>query len=90
MFSNYAGEVTKGLKLSDLELRSIRFVLEALAEHSNKYLADIDGITVTATHLKCLIRPVKEHAVKKWLCSPVSCIYTLTYVRTWHIVFDGN
>uniref|UniRef100_K3ZNK3 Uncharacterized protein n=1 Tax=Setaria italica TaxID=4555 RepID=K3ZNK3_SETIT len=69
MFSNDAGEVTKGLKLSDLELHAITFVLEALAVDSNKDLVDIDGIKVTATHLKCLLRPVKENAVEKWLCS---------------------
>lgn len=75
MFSNDAGEVTKGLKLSDLELHAITFVLEALAVDSNKDLVDIDGIKVTATHLKCLLRPVKENAVEKWLCSRVSCIH---------------
>jgi len=36
MFNNDAGDITKGLELSDLELHAIKYILEELATEPKK------------------------------------------------------
>ncbi|CAN6303480.1 unnamed protein product [Urochloa humidicola] len=78
-------EVTKGLKLSDLELRAIRLVQEELAinPNSNKGLVDIKGIVLTAWHMNCLVRPVKENSEEKWLDSRIIDCYSAMLNSEW-------
>ncbi|CAO2193859.1 unnamed protein product [Urochloa humidicola] len=80
------GEVTKGLKLSDLELRAIRFVQEQIAmdPKSKKDLVHITGLEVTAWHMMCLVRPVKENAVEKWLDSRIVDCYATMFNSGWN------
>jgi hypothetical protein len=87
-------ELLKGIKLSGLVLHAITFVWEALTVDSNKDIVDIDGIEETATHLKCLVRPVIENVVKMFLHIYIYIftgkLYTLTYACTLHAIFHGN
>ncbi|CAN6202696.1 unnamed protein product [Urochloa humidicola] len=80
------GEVTKGLKLSELELRAIRFVQEEIAIDSNskKDLVLINGMDVTAWHMRCLVRPVKENGVEKWLDSRIVDCYAAMFNANWN------
>ncbi|CAL4992190.1 unnamed protein product [Urochloa decumbens] len=80
------GDVTKGLKLSDLELCAIRFVQEEIAidSNSNKALVDINGLEVTAWHMNCLVRPVKENSVEKWLDSRIIDCYSAMFNSDWN------
>jgi len=72
--NNYAGEATEGLHLSDLEMASITFVLEELAIDPGKNLLEIGGIGLSASRFNCLVRPVREDGLAKWLCSEVGSV----------------
>ena len=80
MFNNDAGDITKGLELSDLELHAIKYILEEFATEPNKSLVCIGGIELGANQLKCLVTHVREDAGDKWLCSGVSRVLQFMYL----------
>ncbi|CAL5035970.1 unnamed protein product [Urochloa decumbens] len=82
----HISEVTKGLKLSDLELCAIRFVQEEIAidPNSKKALVDINGVEITAWHMNCLVRPVKENSMDKWLDSRIIDCYSAMFNSDWN------
>ena len=70
MFNNDAGDITKGLELSDLELHAIKYILEEFATEPKKSLVCIGVIVAPLLCVHCVFLVPRSVPLPKGSSSP--------------------
>ncbi|TVU48971.1 hypothetical protein EJB05_00260 [Eragrostis curvula] len=84
---HHIDNITKGLHLSAVELAAIKYVGQELALNKDKVLVQMgtpsDMSEMNGTIMRCLIRPVRENGMDKWLDSEIIGSYAHMCNSVW-------
>ncbi|TVU43908.1 hypothetical protein EJB05_03328, partial [Eragrostis curvula] len=84
---HHIDNITKGLHLSAVELAAIKYVGQELVQNKDKVLVQMgtpsDMSEMNGTIMRCLIRPVRENGMDKWLDSEIIGSYAHMCNSVW-------